>query len=108
MNPTQGSLKIDDLQSLSLPPPSSSSSVLDRLSQPSQQSHQQNSLMHASKLGLGNHPSTNLRIKPKWPNFLIDKNFDVMKINQYGTVMIVIMIEVMIRKIQYGYDDDDI
>ena len=64
--------------------------------------------MHASKLGLGNQPSTNLRIKPKWPNFLIDKNFDVMKINQYGTVMIVIMIEVMIRKIQYGYDDDDL
>jgi len=64
--------------------------------------------MHASKLGLGNHPpSTNLRIKPKWPNFLIDKNFDVMKINQYGTVMIVIMIEVMIRMIQFGCDDDD-
>jgi len=99
MNPTQGSLKIDN--------PTSSSSVLDRLSQPSQQSHQQNSLMHASKLGLGNHPSTSLRIKPKWPNFLIDKNFDVMKINQYGTVMIVIMIEVMIRMIQYGCDDDD-
>jgi hypothetical protein len=102
MNPTQGSLKIDDLQSLSLPPPPSSSSslALDRLSQPSQQSHQQNSLMHASKLGLSNHPPTaNLRIKPKWPNFLIDKNFDVMKINQYGTMMIVIMIEVMIRMI---------
>jgi hypothetical protein len=104
MNPTQGSLKIDDPTSSS----SSSSSVLDRLSQPSQQSHQQNSLMHASKLGLGNHPpSTNLRIKPKWPNFLIDKNFDVMKINQYGTVMIVIIIEVMIRMIQFSYDDDD-
>lgn len=26
----------------------------------------------------------NLRIKPKWPDFLIDTNFDVIKINQYG------------------------